>query len=176
MDVTWQQLLVVGAAVLFTGFLLWKYKPRWPRARRRAREAGKVQVRDAASVAKAIEAARERARAASSPRERAEALTDAGRAAAVSSETVNSAIGFYLRAMRADPTLLDPVRGIVELLRKDRPELLENVLWRRLANLAWSGGTVEAARCAAEELVGLYRKELRNRDRAKAMQKMVGRI
>jgi hypothetical protein len=176
MDVTWQQLLVVGAAVLFTGFLLWKYKPSWPRARRRARSATKVEPRDAASVAKAVEAARERARGAKTSRERAEALTEAARAAAVSSETVNSAIGFYLRAMRADPTLLDPVRGITELLRKERPELLESVLWRRLANLSWSGETAEAAKCAAEELVGLYKRELRNRDRARAVQKLVGRI
>jgi hypothetical protein len=176
MDVTWQQLLVVGAAVLFTGFLLWKYKPRWPRARRRAREENKLPPRDAVAVAKVIEAARERARGAKSTRERAEALTEAGRAAAVSSETANSAIGFYLRAMRADPTLLDPVRGIAELLRKERPELLESVLWRRIANLSWSGETAEAVKCAAEELVGLYRRELRNRDRAKAVQKLVGRI
>jgi hypothetical protein len=176
MDVTWQQLLVVGAAVLFTAFLLWKYKPRLPRARRRPREENRLPARDAASVAKAVEAARERARAAKSARERAEALTEAGRAASVSSETANSAIGFYLRAMRADPTLLDPVRGIAELLRKERPELLESVLWRRLANLSWSGETAEAVRCAGEELVALYRKELRNRDRAKAMGKVVGRI
>jgi hypothetical protein len=176
MDVSWQQLLVVGAAVLFTGFLLWKYKPTLPRLRRRSRQTGQQDVRDAASVAGAIKAAREKARVAKSARARAEAMTEAAKAAALSADAMNSAMGFYLRAMRADPTFCDPVRGISDLLRHERPELLETVLWRRLSHLGWSGETAFAAKCAAEELVSLYKRELRNRDRAKAMQKLVGRL
>jgi len=173
MDVSWQQLLVVGAALLFVGFLLWKYKPRWPRLRR---SRDKPELRDKASVAGAVRAAREKARGATSARARAEALTEAAKAAALSPDATTSAMGFYLRAMRADPTFCDPVRGIAELLRRDRPELLETVLWRRLSHLAWSGDTAGAAKCAAEELVSLYKRVLRNRDRAKAMQKLVSRL
>ena len=65
---------------------------------------------------------------------------------------------------------------MVELLRKDRPELLESVLWRRLAHLPWSGDTAPAARCAAEVLVALYRHELRNRERARALRKVASSI
>ena len=36
--------------------------------------------------------------------------------------------------------------------------------------------TAEAARCAGEELVSLYKRELRNRDRGKVLQRLVGRI
>jgi uncharacterized membrane protein len=176
MDVTWQQLLVVGAAMLFIGFLLWKYKPTWPIQRLRREGGGQDGVHDAASLAVAIKAARERARGATSARARAEALTEAAKAAALSADAMTSAMGFYLRAMRADPTFCDPVRGISELLRHERPELLETVLWRRLSHLAWSGETAAAVKCAAEELVSLYKRELRNRDRAKAMQKLVGKI
>lgn len=176
MDVTWQQLLVVGAAMLFVGFLLWKYRPTWPLPRLRRNARGNHEIRDAASVALAIKAAREKARGATSARARAEALTEAANAAAMSADALTSAMGFYLRAMRADPTFCDPVRGISDLLRHERPELLETVLWRRLSHLAWSGETAPAAKCAAEELGSLYKRELRNRDRAKAMQKLVAKI
>jgi hypothetical protein len=89
---------------------------------------------------------------------------------------MNSAMGFYLRAMRADPKFCDPVRGIAELLRHERPELLETVLWRRLSHIAWTGETAPAAKCAAEELASLYKRELRNRDRARALQKLIARF
>jgi hypothetical protein len=196
MDASWQQLLVVGAALLFIGFLLWKYKPKLPSGKSRrtsktAREAhpktGSAKPRqidgataltehDAAKLAVAIKVAREQARTATTPRVRAEALSAAARAAARSPEHVTSAIGLYLRAMRADPSCPDPVRGIAALLRDDRPELLETVLWRRLSHLSWTGDTADAAKCAAEELVELYRGELRNRDRAKVMQRLAGRM
>jgi hypothetical protein len=176
MDVSWQQLLVVGAAVLFTGFLLWKYKPTWPLPKLRRTARNKHEARDLVSVASEIKAAREKARGATSARARAEALTEAAKAAGSSLEGMNSAMGFYLRAMRADPTFLDAVRGVSELLRHERPELLETVLWRRLSHLAWTGETAGAVKCAAEELASLYKRELRNRDRAKAMTKLAGRI
>jgi len=176
MDVSWQQLLVVGAAVLFAAFLLWKYKPRWRLPRIRRGTSGKHDVRDAAFVADAIKAAREKAHGAKSARARAEALTEAAKAATLSADGMTSAMGFYLRAMRADPTFCDPVHGVAELLRRERPELLETVLWRRLSHLRWTGETAGAVKCAAEELVSLYKRELRNRDRAKVMQKLVGRI
>ena len=89
---------------------------------------------------------------------------------------MTSAMGLYLRAMRADATFCDPVRGISALLRGERPELLETVLWRRLAHVSFSGENLAAVKCTVEELVSVYRRELRHRDRAKALQKLVAKI
>src|SRR6266542_940631 len=134
MDFSWQKILVLATAVVFTGYLLWKYRPRLPlpslpKVRRSAQnpspEAIKGQVRER----------REKARAAKTPRERATALHLAAEAAAKMDDGMTSAMGLYLRAMRADATFCDPVRGISALLRGERPELLETVLWRRLANV-----------------------------------------
>jgi hypothetical protein len=171
MDVSWQNLLLVGALLLFAGFLLWKYRPSWPlfRPDRRLRPAEK---REWASLAGQVREARELARSAATPRERAAALVRGAEAAALADHGV-TAMGLYLRAMRADPTFCEPIQGITALLRKDKPEVLESVLWRRLAQLAWSGDTEPAARCAAEALIAVYRRELRDRDRARALRKLV---
>src|SRR4051812_33239260 len=115
MDVSWQQLLVVGAAVLFAVFLLWKEKPRVPRLRHGARK--KHEARDPAFVAGAVKAAREKAHQAKSARARAEALTEAAKAATLSADGMTLAMGLYLRAMRADPSFCDPVHGVAQLLR-----------------------------------------------------------
>jgi hypothetical protein len=123
-----------------------------------------------------IRAFREAARHAPTPRLRAEAFAQAAERAAQMPEGMTSATGLYLRAMRADPTFGGAVRGISTLLRHERPELLEGVLWRRLSHLRWEGETREAARCAVEGLSSLYRHELRHRDRAKAMQKLAARL
>ncbi|HEX9294505.1 MAG TPA: hypothetical protein VF881_01685 [Polyangiaceae bacterium] len=172
MYVSWQKLLVAGAALLFTGFLLWKYRPTLPLPRfalpwRRVRKTSVV------ALAEELRLARERARKASTPRERAEGLLAAAEAAARADNGVTSALGLYLRAMRADPTFCEPLSAVASLLRKDRPELLETVLWRRLSHLSWKGDTAPAARCAAEALASLYRRELRHRERAHALQKLV---
>src|SRR5262245_61649219 len=174
MDAFWQNLLVIAAAVVFAGYLLWKYRPRLPLPtlprRRRSERPSPEQTRFD------VQKEREKARMAKTPRERATSLLLAAEAAAEADDGVTSAMGLYLRAMRADATYCDPIRGIAALLRTERPELLETVLWRRLANLPWSGETVPAAKCVAESLISLYRRELRHRDRAKALQKLVGKL
>ncbi len=175
MDFSWQKILVLATAVVFAGYLLWKYRPRLPlpslpKVRRSAEnlspEAIKGQVRER----------REKARAAKTPRERAMALHLAAEAAAKADDGMTSAMGLYLRAMRADATFCDPVRGIATLLRGERPELLETVLWRRLANVSFSGENLASVKCTVEELVSVYRRELRHRDRAKALQKLIARV
>jgi hypothetical protein len=173
--VSWQKFGVFAAAIVFGGFLLWKYRPRFPLPRlpRATRDAPKQRTD---SIDREIAEARERARHAKTPRDRAEALVLAAEAAAKADEDLTSAMGLYLRAMRADATFCDPIRGIAALLRKERPELLETVLWRRLAHVPWSGDTLPAVKCAADALVGLYRRELRQRDRAHALQKMIAYI
>src|SRR5258708_4643976 len=161
MDVSLEKFLVIGAAVLFAGFLLWKYRPTLPLPRfSPSRWSSRRGARNAAALEGEIKEARERARAAKSARERAQALTAAADAAALLPEGLTSAMGLYLRAMRADATFCDPVRGVAALLRNERPELLERVLWRRLSHLPWSGETAPAVKVAAEGLVALYRHEL----------------
>src|SRR5882724_4088867 len=135
MDVSWQKLVVVAAALVFAGFLLWKYRPRFSVVRSKRR--GHPSPDD-------IRQAREKVRLATTPRERAIAFIAAAKAAESDPRGLTSAIGLYLRAMRTDPTFCDPIVGIGALLRKERPEVLEAVLWRRLGHLSWSGDTRDA--------------------------------
>lgn len=175
----WPSLLVVAAVVAFVTYLIWKLRPALPvrlgslgraGSRRRANHPRSAQLQE--------EVRRERARARTAPtsRERAQAFAAAGRASARMEDGTTAALGLYLRAMRADATSCDPVRAIIELLHDDRPELLESVLWRRLAQLAWTGETAAAARCATEGLVTLYRRDLPHRERARALQKLLALI
>jgi hypothetical protein len=173
--VSWQKLGVFAAAVVFAGFLLWKYRPRLPLPRL-SRGPSVFPKRRTESIDREIAEAREKARLAKTPRERAESLVLAANAASKADEDLTSAMGLYLRAMRADATFCDPILGITSLLRKERPELLETVLWRRLGHLRWSGDTMPAVKCAAEALGALYRRELRQRDRAHALAKMIERL
>jgi len=186
MDVSWQKLVVLAAAAVFAAFLLWKYRPtlplpKWrnkpPRPTGGALDGAAGNAVDGAAVDATVilREARESARKATTPRDRAASLVRAAKAAAVG-QGETAAMGFYLRAMKADATFCDAIIGITELLRAERPELLETVLWRRLSHLSWSGATAPAARCAAEALVSLYRRELRHRERARALQKLVGML
>src|SRR3982751_1169386 len=133
MDVSWQNLLIVGAVVVFVGFLLWKYRPGWPPIVRAFSRATPGDRRHWADIEGEVRKAREEARRAATPRERAALLVRAADAAARGDHGV-PAMGLYVRAMRADAASCDAIRGISELLRQDRPELLESVLWRRLAH------------------------------------------
>jgi hypothetical protein len=175
---SWQSILVAGAAFLFTGFLVWKYRPSAPlsTSTRSPRGVTQPSTESSESIAQRIKVAREAARAARTPRERAEALMAAAEAASLKRDGLTSAMGFYLRAMRADKTSSAAIEGLTALLRDERPELLETVLWRRLSHLSWSGDTTVAVRSAAEGLVALYRRELRSRDRARALQKLITRL
>jgi hypothetical protein len=172
---SWQGLVVVGVAVLFTGFLLWKYRPSLSTAEPLMRSYG-FRRRHSAPVDAKIRAALDRARSATTPRDRAEALLSAAEAAALAPDGITSAMGFYLRAMRADVTLCTPVQGLAALLAAERPELLEQVLWRRLAHLDWSEKGSAAVKCTLDALIALYQNELRQKDRARALKKLASRI
>lgn len=156
MELGWRYVLA-GVAALFLLFLLVKMRP----ALRR---------RNALSAE--VQAARERARRATTPRERAEALCDAGGAALRSSRRVTAAVGFFVRAMRADPTSARVIELTSGALARRRPRLLEKILWRRLAVLPWDGDHRDAARAAALGLRELYRREIRDRNRAEIMRKL----
>jgi hypothetical protein len=175
MMASWQTWVVAGIAVVFTGFLVWRYRPSFAMTEPLLRSYG-LRRRHSAPVDAKIREALERARGAGSPRERAEALTAAAEAAALAPDGITSAIGFYLRAMRADVTLAAPIQGIAALLAPERPELLEHVLWRRLAHLDMSDQGRAAAQSTLDALIALYAGELRHRDRARALKKLASRL
>lgn len=156
MELGWRYALA-GAAALFILFLLIKMRP----VRRH---------RDALSAE--VQTARERARRATTPAERAEALCDAGALAVRGGRRMTAAVGFFLRAMRAEPTSARVIELTVASLAKARPRVLEKILWRRLALLPWDDAHRAATRATAVGLRDLYRRELRDRSRAEIMRKL----
>jgi len=175
--INWPTVVVVAAAAFFAGFLGWKFRPTLPLPRlSRPVRRHPAAPRDVAEVRARIRLLRDEVRRAQTPRDRATALVQAASLASSVPEGTTSAIGLYLRAMRADPTFGEAIRGVCSLLRKERPEVLESLLWRRLSHVSWDGDTREAARCAVQGLGGLYRRELRHRDRARVMQKLAERL
>jgi hypothetical protein len=150
---SWQLPLVI-AAVLFAGFTIWRIRPAFRESRSTATSRG------------ALRDAKKRVEAAKAGEERALALCDAGDACAASFRTT-SAIGYYLRAMRADPASSVLVQRAAMGLGR-RPHALESLLWRRLGAEPWSGASRGAAITALRELADLYEGPLRNRARARA--------
>jgi hypothetical protein len=151
----WHVPLIVAAAV-FGVFMLWKVRPA---AFSPSRAAARAALREAQ---KRIEMARdEQARAA--------ALCDAGDAAASAAVSAQSAIGYYLRAMRLVPSSPDLVERAATGLAR-RPRALESLLWRRLGAEPWDGKARPAAKAALRHLVTLYTGPIRNAIRAKAFE------
>jgi hypothetical protein len=163
MPVPLQSLLVVVTAAAFLLFLSYKYRPTLGRVARKP-------------VGEDVRVARERARSASTPAEKAQAFVLAAQAASGEPGGLTAAMGFYVRAMRADPAACEPIQGLCDLLERKRPDLLESVLWHRLAILSWSGETTAAARCAAQCLAQLYARRIKHRDRASVVERLAARI
>jgi hypothetical protein len=152
---TWQLVLAVVAA-LFGGYIVWQNRPSLgPRRVGKARR-------------EALAAARAKIASATSPSERAEALCDAGDSSAFAALSPTSAAGYYLRAMRTDPTAAEPVLRAARGLTR-RPRTLESLLWRRLGGHAWEGAYRAPAIAALVELARLYDGPLRNRNKARAI-------
>jgi tetratricopeptide (TPR) repeat protein len=149
----WQIPLLVSALV-FAAFLIFRMRPAvTPSAR--------ASVADLGEARKRIEAAKEDA-------DRAIALADAGDACAKLGRT-NSAVGFYLRALRSDPRSTTIVeRAAVGLAR--RPSALELLMWRHLAGRPWTGERRGAAIAGLRTLAGVYRKRRRHHARAEAIE------
>jgi hypothetical protein len=167
MPISWQSLAVAAATVTFVAFLLWKYRPRF---------SADSPLQTLPRLNAEVSQARDLVRAAKTPEAKAAALLRTAQAAARHPDHLTVAMGYYLRAMRANPTSPEPVLGLCRLLEKNRPEMLEAVLWRRLAQLPWTTPTSPAARSAAEGLAALYGRKLRNRDRELALRKLAERI
>jgi len=111
----------------------------------------------------ALKDARERIEAAKDDKTKALALCDAADACALALGRGGSAVGYYLRAMRCDPSSAAIVKRAARGLER-RPRDLEALLWRRLASAEWTG-----ARATLEELVNLYENRLKNAHRARAL-------
>ena len=152
---TWQLVLGVVAA-LFGAFIVWQNRPSLgPRRVGKARR-------------EALAAARAKIASATTPRERAEALCDAGDSSAFAVLSPTSAVGYYLRAMRSDPSSADPVVRAAKGLSR-RPRTLESLLWRRLGGAPWDGPTRPATIAALVSLAALYDRPLRSRSKARAI-------
>jgi hypothetical protein len=150
----WNVPLVV-ATVVFVVFLGWKLRPR-------------IGGGGGGGKRGALREAKQRASGAKSDAERALALCDAGDAAAGGLAGSESAVGYYLRAMRLQPRSADLVVRAAKGLER-RPRALESLLWRRLGAEPWKDGGEDAARAALAELARLYAGVLRNAPRARAI-------
>jgi hypothetical protein len=146
---------LVSASAIFVLFLLWKLRPQMGGAQ--------------GDRVKALRAAKARAVAAKSDEERAQALCEAGDLAAAGMAGSESAIGYYLRAMRASPRSAEIVTRAATGLER-RPRALESLLWRRLGAEPWTGEGEAAARVALGELARLYAGPLRSAARARALE------
>ena len=151
------QIVLAGVAVLFLAFVLWQIRP--------GRTPG-------GPLGAEVKAARARAHTATTPRARAEALCQAGALAVSDGARWTSSVGFFLRAMNADPTWPGAVGELVLAFRRRRPRMLEKILWRRLGHLPWDDAHRPALLVVARSLRELYEKERRDAVRAAAFRRL----
>ncbi|MBX3204342.1 MAG: hypothetical protein KF764_04700 [Labilithrix sp.] len=148
----WQIPLLVSA-VVFAAFLVFRMRPAvTPRAREKAAAL--------AVATKRIEESKDDAA-------RAIALADAADACAALGRT-NSAVGYYLRALRSDPRSTQIVERTAAGLTR-RPGALERLMWRHLAAHSWEGEHRDAAHASLRALAAVYAKRRRHRLRAEAI-------
>ncbi len=145
------------ATLVFFAFMVWRMRPAFlTEAGGRPLRAGLREARKLIDEAKTDE-------------ERALALCAAGDACAHALGRSTGAIGYYLRAMRANPASSEIVeRAAVGLAR--RPHALESLLWRRLGAEPWTGNARPAALAALRHLASLYAGPLHQGTRARALE------
>lgn len=149
----WQIPLLVSA-VVFAAFLIFKMRP--------------AVTPGARASAAALDDAKKRIEAAKDDAARAMALADAGDACAKLGRT-NGAIGYYLRALRADPRSTQIVERASDRLAR-RPNALELLMWRHLAAHPWTGEHRETALASLRALARLYGRRRRHHVRAEAIE------
>jgi hypothetical protein len=155
----WREALAAVAA-LFLGFLLVKLRP----------------VSRSRVLSAEVTAARMRARTAATPRLRASALCEAGEISAKQGQRGAAAAGYFMRAMKADPASVEIVERTANALLRQRPGLLEKLLWRRLAAVPWDEAHLPAARSMALGLGRVYGRSLRNKARAEVLRRLAQRL
>jgi hypothetical protein len=132
--VDWHIPLLVSA-IAFAAFMVFRFRP--------------VISGDGRASAALLKGAKQRILAAKDDVARASALCDAADACARLGR-IGSAVNFYLRALRADPTSKEVAHRAAEGLAR-RPAALEKVMWRQLASTRF-GESREAAVIALRAL------------------------
>ena len=150
------QIPLIGATAAFAAFLLWQARPAFF-------------ALEARTMGRLAKEAQKRAEDAPNDQLRALALCDAGDEVARHLGGGASAAGFFLRAMRTDPTSAEIVnRASLALAR--RPRALESLLWRKLSADPWTGPARPAVVAALRHLAGIYMGARRSAVRAKAIE------
>jgi hypothetical protein len=147
---------LVVAAAAFLLIMLWRVRPAlpWGGRRRASREA--------------LREARARVELAPDPAARALALCDAADLMASAVAGASGASGLYQRAMRTDPKSAVIVGRAVAGLA-NRPRALESLLWRHLAQGAFTADSREATHAVLDALRVLHEGPLKNAVRARAL-------
>lgn len=157
----WQYALI-GAAVVFVGFVVLKLRLGVSIARR-------------GELAAEVRGARARVYAAKGGDARSRALCEAAIVAARAGRWTSTA-GFLLRAIRAAPTSARPVDLLISELTVRRPKLVEKVLWRRLAQLPWDRQHAEVLAKAADGLAAFYTTRRRDPVRAEVLARLAAQL
>lgn len=153
--------VLVGAAVAFVAFLLFRARVPLGVPRAQAREAEK-------QIASAKARARDRSRSAT---DRARDWCDAATVTLDVLRRPSRAASYALRAARVDPDHSQAVVLLARALgRARRLPALERVLWRRL-----DGPRGNAWDAAFDALLALYEGPLRKPERSRALRKLAGR-
>jgi hypothetical protein len=151
----WQIPLLVSA-IAFAAFMAFKMRPAFSD--------------DGRANAATLREAKQRIEAAKDDAAKAKALCDAADASATLGR-VNTAIGFYLRAFKAEPTSKELVERAARSLAK-RPRAVEKLMWRHLAAQPWTGEGHASALAALKALSAVYGRRP-NQPRAKALEHAV---
>jgi tetratricopeptide (TPR) repeat protein len=150
----WQIPLLVSTGV-FAAYLVFKFRPAVGKRGR--------------ATAVALKGATARIEAARDDAARAEALADAADACLHLGRT-NGAVGYYLRALRTDPSSKIIVERAATAFAR-RPMALEKLLWRHLGGGGWTSdaGGREAAIASLRALAEIYGRRPRTQVRGRAL-------
>lgn len=153
------------SAIVFAAFLVFKFRPALGND-------GRAHAAALAESKKRIEAAKDDAAKAMALADAADACANLGR--------VDSAVGFYGRAFRADPASSALVERAARSLAR-KPGSLEKLMWRHLAigpgeGAAQRAARREATRTCLRTLIGLYGKRPRTRVRQQALEHVLALI
>ena len=148
---------LIAAATVFGLYVIYRFRPMLSGSR---------------AALGSLAEARERIDAAKTDEERALALAEAGDACASAVGRTAGAVGYYTRAMRANPVSVDLVERAAKGLAR-RPRALEQLLWRRLASEPWDGDKRAPALAALAHLHRVYERTPRNRTRARMFEHLL---
>lgn len=174
-----QSTALLAVLGLFCLYLIWRFL-QVRSVRRHAGGPALAAVRDKAKSA----------RAAAAPAERAERYVEAGDLARDSLRDANLAIGYYLRALRADPGsrhAIEALRGTlprpgerrapgVPGSRRGAFRRLERIYWRLLSRIPAQGPTREAWLEVWKALADLYANGYRSPVRARAIRTLLEQL